>query len=146
MLERIEKTEKTEKISKHKLVMLVDDNVTDSYMNEMIIKGAAFAETVFIYSCGVAAMEFFRNIKEGEFCYNKLLPTYIFVDLNMPQMNGFQFIEDFNEHYLDLKTDVKIVVLTSSKNVNDINKALSYKNVVTFINKPLTDIDLLELN
>jgi len=136
----------TNKTSKHKLVMLVDDNVIDNSMNEMIIKGTAFAETVFIHSCGVATIEFFRNIKEGKICYTKLLPTYIFVDLNMPIMNGFQFIEEFNEHYLDLKTDIKIVVLTSSKNLNDINKALSYKNVIKFINKPLTDIDLLGLN
>ncbi|MGB3948532.1 MAG: response regulator [Bacteroidia bacterium] len=130
--------EKIENKTKHTLVMLVDDNEIDNYMNEMVIKGALFSETVFIYSCGVAAIEFFRNIKEGKFCYNKLLPTYIFVDLNMPIMNGFQFIEEFNEHYLYLKSDIKIVVLTSSKEDDDLNKALSYKNVVKFIRKPLT--------
>jgi CheY-like chemotaxis protein len=138
--------ERTEKTSKHKLVLLVDDNVTDSYMNEMIIKGAAFAKTVFMHSCGVAAIEFFRNVKEGEICYNELLPTYIFVDLNMPIMNGFQFIEEFNKRYLCLKNDIKIVVLTSSKELIDMNKAMSYTNVVKFINKPLTDIDLSGLN
>ncbi|MFY9310326.1 MAG: response regulator [Bacteroidia bacterium] len=131
---------------RYKSVMLVDDNQIDNYINEMIIKGSGFAENVFSYSGAMSSLDFFKNIRAIHKLSNELLPTYLFLDINMPVLDGFQFLDEFAEFSPLLKQEIKIVILTTSANPIDIKKAAKYGEVVKFLRKPLTEEDLSRLN
>ena len=88
---------KPQKSPKHKSVMLVDDSEIDNYINEMIIKGSGFAENVFSYSGAMSSLDFFKNIKAINKLSSDLLPTYLFLDIDMPVLDGFQFLDEFVE-------------------------------------------------
>lgn len=137
---------KLKKEAKHRSVMLVDDNQIDNYINEMIIKGTGFAENVFSYSGAMSSLDFFKNIKAISKLSKELLPSYLFLDINMPILDGFQFLDEFAEFSPLLKQEIKIVILTTSANPTDIKKARNYNGVVKFLHKPLTEQDLYNLN
>ena len=105
---------KLKKEAKHRSVMLVDDNQIDNYINEMIIKGTGFAENVFSYSGAMSSLDFFKNIKAISKLSKELLPSYLFLDINMPILDGFQFLDEFSEFSPLLKQEIKIVILTTS--------------------------------
>lgn len=130
----------------HKSVMLVDDSEIDNHINEMMIKGSGFAENVFRYSGAMSSLDFFKNIKAISKISSELLPSYLFLDINMPVLDGFQFLEEFSEFSPLLKKEIKIVILTTSANPSDIKKAAKYNVVTKFLHKPLTEKDLSNLN
>lgn len=65
--------------------------------------------------------------------------TIVFVDIQMPLMNGFEFVEAFEALPEDVKAGYHLYMLSSSINENDIAKVRSYPSVKTFLNKPLTN-------
>jgi CheY-like chemotaxis protein len=133
--------------SKYKAVMLIDDSETDNYVHEIIIKKSGFAENVYKHSGGVSSLEFLKNIEMlRPIIFRSLLPSYLFLDINMPVLDGFQFLDEFINFSKSLKKGVKIVILSSSANSIDIEKASHYNEVVKFLHKPLTAEDLKSLN
>jgi CheY-like chemotaxis protein len=73
------------------------------------------------------------------------LPDIIFLDLNMPEFDGFAFLRHFRDMPEEVKQKARIVVLTSSNSSKDREQAFSFPNVIHFITKPLkqTDIEAL---
>lgn len=125
-----------------KNIMLVDDNEIDNFINQKIVEGISFSEHVFIYNNGQSAIEYLKNL-QNNFEFNEdLYPEYIFLDINMPIMDGHQFIEEFESLDSKIKDNCKIAVLTSSLNPIDRNLVSKSKRVVSFINKPLTEESL----
>jgi len=72
-------------------------------------------------------------------------PDIIFLDLNMPEIDGFSFLKNFLNLPEKIKLKSKIVVLTSSNNEKDREQAFSFNNVIQFITKPLKQTDIEEL-
>ena len=68
----------------------------------------------------------------------KFTPDIIFLDINMPKINGFQFISEFEKLNIKEKEKIKIFILSSSTNTEDVQKAIEQQSCVGFINKPLT--------
>ena len=122
--------------------MLIEDNAIDNFINERIIRNCFFSKTVLVHTNASSALEYFKNIKKMENISPVLIPDYIFLDINMPLMDGWGFLQGFEK--LNLPFDCKIIVLTASVNPADEGKAKSYKNVVGFFSKPLSDA-VLEL-
>lgn len=141
-----QKAELIKNCSKYKSVMLIDDFEIDNYINEIVIKRAGFADNVYKHRGALGALEFLKNIEMLNYTDTDLLPSVLFLDINMPVLDGFQFLDEFNALPQLLNKQIKIVLLSSSSNPSDIKKASQYKQVVKFLHKPLTKEALYTIN
>ena len=123
------------------LVMLVDDNDTDNFISRRIIEITKFATNVEIKNSGKSALEYLQDNKETP----ENLPEYIFLDINMPIVDGFVFLYEFEKFNSNLKNKCKVIILSSSDNKRDIDKIVNNENVIKFITKPLTENALDEI-
>jgi CheY-like chemotaxis protein len=137
---------KTTKKFKHKIVMLIDDNDLDNIINHKVIESVDFAEVVYTNTSAMSALEFLKNLEATSELSSHLLPDYIFVDLNMPMVDGMQFIELFYKQFKSISVKSKLVVLTSSINLNDKVRVNKLNPDIPFLNKPLTNESLIGLN
>ena len=126
----------------YKAVMLVDDNEIDNLINEKMIEGTGFAHNVFISSSAISAIDFLKNITKVKDVDGTLLPSIIFLDINMPIMDGFQFLDEFENLSKQIKDNCKVVMLSSSMNPRDIEQAKSNDYVHEYFSKPLKAEDL----
>lgn len=123
------------------LVMLIDDNDTDNFISRRIIEITNFSKHVEIKSSGKSALEYLEEHKDNP----DKLPDYIFLDINMPIVDGFVFLYEFEKFSNNLKDKCKVIILSSSDNKRDIDKIVNNENVIKFITKPLTEEALEEL-
>jgi CheY-like chemotaxis protein len=122
---------------KYKSVLLIDDNELDNFINQKTIEAAHFAKNIYINTSAKSAIEFLDNLsridaKPGDF------PQVVFVDINMPAMDGFQFLTTYGERLKQLSSDIRIVILTSSLSPHDEVRAGELPGGVQFVRKPLS--------
>src|SRR5688500_19901970 len=98
---------------KYHTVMLIDDNEIDNLINQKMIEAASIAENIYTHTGAKSAIEFLRNMEKLEVA-DKVLPDVIFLDIDMPLMDGFQFLDEFEKLSNVAKKKCKIVLLTSS--------------------------------
>lgn len=120
------------------LVMLVDDNDTDNFINKRIIELTNFASNIEIKNSGKSALEYLEQNKNDD----DKLPNLIFLDINMPIVDGFVFLYEFENFPKNVKEKCKVVILSSSDNKRDIDKIVNNNYVIKFITKPLTEEEL----
>lgn len=123
---------------KYQNVMLIDDNELDNFINEKMIEATQFSKKNYICSSAKSAIEFLSNIIAMGSDVAQTYPEIIFVDLNMPLMDGFQFIEYFKKNLESKLQHPKICILTSSVDPDDVSKAHKISKDIVFLNKPLT--------
>lgn len=124
-------------------ILLVDDNYADNEFHKIIIKEADVCNHVKVVTSGRAALDYI--IKSGEPNHSEVFPKpdLIYLDINMPGMNGFEFLEEYHKLNENLKSKVLIIMLTTSLNPDDQKKAKDIKEVSSFQNKPLT-VEMLQ--
>jgi CheY-like chemotaxis protein len=132
------------KTTKYNIVMLIDDEEIDNFISKKMITAYSFAEKVLAFRSVEKALAYLRSIPYSD-NKEKLIPDYIFLDLNMPILNGFQFLDEFEKLPSELKSRIKIIILTASISPPDIEKSKKYNNVTGFLHKPLTEKHLQEL-
>jgi CheY-like chemotaxis protein len=130
---------------KYSAVMLIDDNEIDNLINQKMIEASNIAEHIFTHTGAKGALEFLKNIEKLS-ATGVGLPDLIFLDIDMPLMDGFQFLDEFEKLSDNIKNQCKIVMLTSSINPQDLSKAKKSTFVKKYINKPLTQESLEKLN
>jgi len=121
--------------------MLVDDNEIDNMINQKMLESANFAERYYIHNSGKSALDFLENLV-GEENASELLPEIILLDINMPLMDGFQFLEEYVELTSEMKRPIAIFMLTTSINPSDKERADSNPLITRFLTKPLTLLQL----
>ena len=122
-------------------VMLVDDNDTDNFISRRIIEITGFAQKVEIKNSGKSALEYINAHKDDP----SQLPDIIFLDINMPIVDGFVFLYEFEKFNNQIKDKCKVIILSSSDNKRDIDKIVNNNHVIKFITKPLTETALEEV-
>jgi CheY-like chemotaxis protein len=123
------------------LVMLVDDNDTDNFISKRIIEITRFAKQVVVKSSGRSALDYLIEHQNN----SEELPNIIFLDINMPIVDGFVFLYEFDTFNEMVKNKCKIIILSSSDNKRDIDKIVNNNHVIKFITKPLTEVALDEI-
>jgi CheY-like chemotaxis protein len=130
---------------KYKTVMLIDDNEIDNLINQKMIEAASIAENIYTHTGAKSALEFLKNMEHLPIA-ESVLPDIIFLDIDMPLMDGFQFLDEFEKMSPNIKKKCKIVMLTSSINPQDFNRSKKYINVKLYLNKPLSHESITKLD
>ncbi|MDB5007575.1 MAG: hypothetical protein JWQ84_272 [Mucilaginibacter sp.] len=121
-----------------KTCLLIDDNYIDNFVTRKILEGGNFAEQIIVVR---SATEAITSLKNGT-----VKPDVIFLDVRMPLMSGFEFLEEYDKIEMDMdKKDIKIFMLSSSLDPLDMRKSSDNKYITQFIHKPLTQKALEEL-
>lgn len=113
--------------------MLVDEDEIDNIINQKIIESNNFSEEILVFQAGQDALAYLsENAGNAD-----RLPEIIFLDINMPIMDGFQFLEEFENLEASIHGKCRIIMLSSSISPRDIDRAASNRFVIKYLNKPL---------
>jgi CheY-like chemotaxis protein len=126
-------------MEKKSKIMIVDDSPIDTMLLRQRIKNLNHPVEIQSFEDSLEAMQFLRDIIIKKNFID--LPGLIFLDLNMPSMNGFSFLDFFMKFPQEAIAQCKIIVLTASDDMDDIKRSASYSNVVDFIVKPPQKIE-----
>ncbi len=119
--------------------VLIDDSDIDLFIQRRFLEVYDFSNELLLYKSADEALNWLKTVSVAD------APDIIFLDLNMPEVDGFSFLKNFKELPDGIKTKSKIVVLTSSNSAKDRSQAFTYQNVIQFITKPLKQSDIEDL-
>lgn len=119
-------------MKKYKFILLIDDDEVSNYLTEITLKTEGLAEKIETALNGEEGLSKLKNIY-GDGRIEK--PELILLDISMPVLDGFGFLQKFND--LELTQKPKVVILTSSRNRKDMAKIKNY-NIAGYLNKPLS--------
>jgi CheY-like chemotaxis protein len=122
--------------------LIIDDSEIDRFISSKIMEQCRFADQVV---CAASGEEGFTILLES-FLDRAEPPAFIFLDINMPGMDGFEFLEIYQSLPEEFLASVRLVVLTSSTDPKDIERVFDYKVVARYLNKPLQQEDLIALS
>jgi CheY-like chemotaxis protein len=110
--------------------LLIDDNYIDNFVTRRILESSNFADHIVVSQSATEAIDFLRS--------GNVKPEVIFLDIRMPQMGGFEFLQEYDKLDIDDKNSIKIFMLSSSLDPTDMRKSVNNKYITQFIHKPLT--------
>lgn len=116
-------------------VIFIDDDEDLNFLQERMCARSKAIDNYFIAGSAIQTLQYLSE--------TNIAPDVIFVDINMPIMNGFQFIEEFERNYSHKFPDTQLYVLSSSVRSDDRRRSLEYTSVRDFLIKPLTEEQLI---
>lgn len=114
-------------------VLLIDDDQVYLFAATKTIEATGLAGNVEVCTNGLDALEYLKNIIKS----SGKLPDVIFIDINMPVMDGWEFLEEYKTLRQSIETPIKIYILSSSVDKNDIMKSKEYNSVIDYVIKPV---------
>ncbi|WP_183561740.1 response regulator [Mucilaginibacter sp. SP1R1] len=116
-------------LNPYKTCLLIDDNYIDNFVTRKVLESSNFAEHIIVTESPAEAINL---LQEGT-----VKPDVIFLDIRMPMMSGFEFLQEYDTLVMD-KKDIKIFMLSSSLDPTDMAQSAGNKYITQFIHKPLT--------
>lgn len=120
--------------TKLKNILLVDDDKATNFIHEILIKKMDCTEKIVVRTNGLEALEYLKTRES----IGDPQPDLIFLDINMPKMNGWEFLVEYEKLEKELQGRVILMMLTTSPNPADMDRANELNSVNGFKNKPLT--------
>ncbi|GAA4403754.1 response regulator [Nibrella viscosa] len=122
-------------------ILLIDDDPDDNFLHRMVIEESGLCEEVRVAENGPEAIAYLTHVESPYY----LRPDLIFLDINMPGMNGFEFLEEYETLPPEQKNGRVLLMLTTSLNPADKNKASQFSTVGGYHAKPLTQAMLTQI-
>ncbi|MDY8138009.1 response regulator [Aquimarina sp. 2201CG5-10] len=120
-------------------VLLIDDDKATNFFNQRVVTRHDGFDKVNTVQSGMAALEYLNNVGKKD----TVKPDLIFLDINMPAMNGWEFLIEFSKLNEKITNNIKVILLSTSSNPDDVRASIKNHSVDDFINKPLS-LDLLD--
>ncbi|MEO9649681.1 MAG: response regulator [Roseobacter sp.] len=124
-----------------KSILLVDDDAVTNLLHQRKISKLGLAQTVFVATDGQAALEHLVDC----IAENRPVPELVLLDINMPRMNGFEFLEAYEQLSGDIRQGQQIVMVSTSTLRRDKARADQDESITTFLVKPLSDQDFRDI-
>ncbi|MEI7629419.1 MAG: response regulator [Bacteroidota bacterium] len=115
-------------------VCLIDDDKVYQFTSKMILEATQLTSRITTFFNGQEAIEFFLDPANQQI---DILPDVIFLDINMPIMNGWNFLEEFDKIFYTLPKKILIYVVSSSVDDSDMEKSKSFVSVADYVIKPI---------
>lgn len=128
-------------LNKPRKVMLIDDNEVDLKINSKIITLSKLFDEITLCQSGDEALVFLNKCLDDQ----DQLPDFILLDIQMPEMDGFDFLEMYKKFPSSVKDKCLIAILSSTLDFGDIKKAEANPHVIKLLKKPLLPAELAEL-
>lgn len=124
-------------------ILCVDDDPITLMLCKKVIIKASFSNEIITSQNGEEALRYFNTLKYANTEQLKKHPQLIFLDLNMPVMGGWEFLDHFNSEAFSEFKNIKIIVLSSTIDPEDLEKSKTYPMVIDFLSKPI-NLTMLE--
>ena len=111
-------------------ILLIDDNYIDNFINKIIVAKENITKNVTVMLFSLEALDYLKNKRRG-------VPELIFLDIKMAEMDGFEFLDEFEKLSDEQKAKCNIIMLSSSHNIQDIETAKKNPHVLEYLIKPL---------
>jgi len=126
-------------------ILLIDDDEPTNFLNRMTLEQVGCARQIRIVQSGQEALDFLMHRGKYEQVQDCPHPDLIFLDINMPAMDGWEFLEKYRQLSATQKASIVMIMLTTSLNPDDEQRALSIPEINGFENKPLKADRLKEI-
>ncbi|MEN9337139.1 MAG: hypothetical protein RLZZ500_2126 [Bacteroidota bacterium] len=126
-------------------ILLVDDDSATNFINEITIKKTGVDAQIVVCTSAFQALDYLGST--GNYSHQEKFPQpcIIFLDINMPGMNGFEFLDHYDKLPEEQKGQLVVVMLTTSVNPDDRMRSENDENIKGFISKPLTEEHLMKI-
>ncbi len=121
-------------------VLLIDDNASTNFLHSRILRNSKLVDSIHSVTSAQEGLAYLTTAKND--AYPR--PNLIFLDINMPGMNGWEFLDAYRDLPVTQRGEIVIVMLTTSLNPDDFNRAKNIEEINDFQPKPLT-VEAIEL-
>ena len=115
-------------------ILCIDDDPITLMLGKMILAKVDFCKEIDTAKNGQDALNYFEALRHN----NKVRPGLIFLDLNMPIMDGWEFLDSFATERYEVFNSTKVIILSSTIDPNDLEKSKKYPAVIDFLSKPIS--------
>lgn len=123
-------------------VLLVDDDENDNFFHKRTLEKIQITEQIEVANTGVEALRYLEESVDNQ---DKQLPNIIFLDINMPIMNGWEFLKEYQRLPETARANTLVIMLTTSLNPSDRIRAEKNPLINGFVNKPLEERDIMKI-
>jgi two-component system, chemotaxis family, chemotaxis protein CheY len=122
-------------------IALIDDDVIFKKLTKIRLRRYDLSKDILTFRDGEEAISYLKeHAKQVE-----ALPDIILLDINMPKMNGWDFLKKFRKIKFDLRKTIKLYMVSSSFNPDDMDKANEYQDLLGYFVKPISESDYKEI-
>ncbi len=119
-------------------ILFIDDDPITLMLCKMVISKSLFSKEIATAKNGEEALQYFNNLKKVNKNAQLTKPQLIFLDLNMPVMGGWEFLDSFSTVEYSEYNDTKVIILSSTIDPGDLEKSKKYPMVIDFLSKPIS--------